>query len=77
MEPKLTFEYDKIGDILYIFKVPPYAEQESDELEDYVVARMNPETGDVEGLEILFWSKRFDDRKLLELPLTADLRIAG
>jgi len=76
MAPKLTFEYDKTGDILYITKVAPYPEQESEELDDYVIARLNPGTRDVEGVEVLFFSKRFADRKLFELPLTADLHLA-
>ncbi len=29
MEAKLTFKYDRQGDILYINKTPPYPEQES------------------------------------------------
>ncbi len=53
MAEKLVFEYDKVGDILYVTTVPPYAEQESEELQDEVVARLNPSTGAVEGLEIL------------------------
>lgn len=51
---KLTFRYDREADILYIDKLPPYAEQESEELRDEVVARLNPKTGEVENLEVLF-----------------------
>ena len=58
MEAKLTFQYDRMGDILYINKCPPYAEQESEELGDDVVARLNPKTGEVENLELLFFSAR-------------------
>jgi len=32
MEAKLTFEYDREGDVLFINKCDPYAEQESEEL---------------------------------------------
>jgi len=32
MEKNLTFQYDREADILYINTVPPYAEQESDEM---------------------------------------------
>jgi hypothetical protein len=39
----LSFEYDR-GDIHYVNKVQPYAEQDSTELDDLVVARMNPQT---------------------------------
>jgi hypothetical protein len=32
----------------------PYAEQESEELGDEVIARLNPQTGDIENIEVLF-----------------------
>ena len=37
MAEKLTFQYDREADILYINTVTPYAEQESDELEDEII----------------------------------------
>ena len=55
METKLVFKYDREGDILYINKRPPYPEQESEELGDEVIARLNPKTGEVENLEVLFF----------------------
>ena len=73
----LTFRYDREGDILYIDKCPPHAEQESEELPDEVVARLNPETGEIETLEVLFFSTRLLRNDLFELPITADLRLAG
>lgn len=75
MDTKLTFEYDREGDILYISKRPPYAEQESEELDYGVVARLNPESGEVENLEILFFSTRLLRSNLFEIPVTADLRL--
>jgi hypothetical protein len=51
MEAKLTFKYDREADILHIDKRPPYAEQESEELPDEIIARRNPDTGEVESLE--------------------------
>jgi uncharacterized protein YuzE len=69
MAPKLTVEYDRIGDILYITRVPPYPGQESEELENSIIVRLNPETNEVEGLEILFWSKRLEAGKPLDLPV--------
>lgn len=56
MEAKLTFTYDREGDILYITKCRPYAEQESEELGDEVIARFNPATGEIESLEVLFFA---------------------
>jgi uncharacterized protein YuzE len=65
MDKRLTFRYDKVGDILYIDICPPYAAQESEEIGDEVIARLNPESGEVENLEILFFSKRLSIRAYL------------
>ena len=75
MDSKLTFKYDRAADILYIDKRPPYAEQETEEFGDEVVARLNPETNEVENLEVLFFSTRLLRSDLFELPITADLRL--
>ncbi len=77
MEAKLTFRYDREADILHIDKCPPYAEQESEELPGEVIARLNPDTGEVENLEVLFFSTRLLRTDLFELPVTADLRLAS
>ena len=53
MEARLLVEYDRIGDILYLGTVSPYPEQESEELDYGVVARLNPQSGEIENLEIL------------------------
>jgi uncharacterized protein YuzE len=77
MEAKLTFKYDREADILHIDKCPPYAEQESEELPDEIVARLNPDTGEVESLEVLFFSTRLLRTNLFELPVSANLRLTG
>jgi uncharacterized protein YuzE len=77
MAEKLSFKYDRGADILYISKRPPYAEQESQELGDEVVARMNPETGEIENIEVLFFSTRLLRSDLFELPIKADLRLVA
>jgi len=77
MEAKLTFKYDREGDILYINKRSPYPEQESEELGDEVIARLNPKTGEIENLEVLFFSTRLLRSDLFELPISADLRLTG
>jgi uncharacterized protein YuzE len=76
MEAKLSFKYDREADILYIDKRPPYAEQETEELGDDVIARLNPATGEIENLEVLFFSTRLLRHDLFELPVVADLRMA-
>ncbi len=76
MEKKLTFRYDREVDILYIDKVKPYSEQETTELGDDVIARLNPITEEIENLEILFFSTRLLRTNLFDLPIAADLRLA-
>lgn len=75
MEASLKFKYDRDADILHIDKCPPYAEQESEELGDEIVARLNPKTGEVENLEVLFFSTRLLRKDVFELPVAADLRL--
>ena len=58
MDAQLTFCYDRIGDILWIEKCQPYQGQDSDDIENLVVARLNPDTDEVEGLDVLFASTR-------------------
>ncbi len=73
-EGRLAFEYDREVDILYIGNRPAYAGQETEELGDDVLARLNPETGAVEGLEVLFFSTRLLRSGAFELPIVANLR---
>jgi hypothetical protein len=73
MEKNLTLYYDRQGDILYINKLPPHPEQESEEIGEGVVARMNKVTGEIENLELLFFSTRLLRDEVLELPITANL----
>jgi len=75
METRLSFRYDRGADILHIDKCPPYAAQESEELGDEVIARINPSTHAVENLEVLFFSTRLLRSELFELPVEADLRL--
>ena len=70
----LTFQYDREADILYINTCAPYPEQESEELEDEVIARFNPATDEIENLEVLFFSTRLLRQELFQLPVSAHLR---
>ena len=69
MDSGLIFRYDPVGDILYVDAVQPYAAQESDMVDPFVVARTNPETGTVENLEILFFTERAREKSGMTLPL--------
>ena len=73
MGAKLRFEYDREGDVLYINKCDPYPEQESEELGDDVVARLNLKTGYVENVEVLFFSTRLLRKRLVRN--TGDRRV--
>jgi hypothetical protein len=77
MAQRLSFSYDREGDVLYIDTLKPYDGQQSEELGDDVIARLNPETGEIENLEVLFFSTRLLRRELFELPISADLRLAS
>lgn len=75
MKSNMTIRYDKIGDILYIDQCLPYAEQESEEIGDEIIARLNPANGNIENLEILFFSKRLQTQNIFELPIFAQLQL--
>jgi uncharacterized protein YuzE len=77
MGAKLSFKYDRDADILHIDKCPPYGEQESEELGDDVIARLNPQTGEIENLEVLFFSTRLLREEIFEVPVEAELHIAA
>jgi len=77
MEKGLIFRYDREADILYIDKRPPYGEQETEELGDEVIARINPETDEIENLEVLFFSTRLLRREMFEVPVSGHLHIVG
>lgn len=76
MAQNLTFQYDREADILYINTVAPYLEQESQELGDEIIARLNPKTRKLENLEVLFFTSRLMRRELFSLPVVAELRQA-
>jgi hypothetical protein len=75
MDAKLRFEYDREADVLYVRTRTPYAEQESEEVRDDVIARLNPDTGEVESLAVLFFSTRLLRDNRFELPVLVDMRL--
>jgi uncharacterized protein YuzE len=76
MAEKLTFQYDRGADILHINTVAPYTAQESEELGDEIIARLNPKTHKIENLEILFFTSRLLRKELFSVPVIADLKQA-
>lgn len=76
MEAQLIVEYDRTGDILYLGKTLPYPEQESEEIDYGVVARLNPQSGEIENLEILFFSARVAGGEALRLPILAEFHLS-
>ena len=77
METTLVFKYDREGAILYINKGTRYPEQESEELGDEVIAKLNPKTGAIENLEVLLFSPRLLRSDLFELPISRNFRLVG
>lgn len=75
MESRLTFRHDREADIRHIDKCPPYAGQESEELGDEVIARMNPSNDEIESLKVRFFSTRLLRSELFDIPVVADLRV--
>jgi len=73
MATRLTFRYDREGDILYTDRRPPHPDQESEELGDDVVARFDPETGEIESLEVLFFSTRLLRQDVIDIPVDITL----
>lgn len=74
---ELCFEYDQLGDVLYISKIKSYKEQDSDEIQDGVFARMNPITHEIESLEILSFKKRLLKDATFSLPILAKLTMSA
>ncbi len=74
---ELCFEYDQLGDILYISKTKSYKEQNSDEIQDGVIARMNPISHEIESLEILSFKKRLSKDASFTLPILAKLTMSA
>jgi len=70
---KLNISYDRVGDILYLETVKPYARQETTHLAPDVLGRCNPDTGEIENIEVLFFSRRAGTRRGIDLPVLARL----
>jgi hypothetical protein len=71
----MNLRLDAMGDALYLDFCTPYAEQVSEEVEEGVIARLNPTTRVVENLEILYFTKRMERGQTIKLPLVGHLRL--
>lgn len=69
MATTLNFRHDVVGDIMIIEQCRPYPEQDSDEIDAAVVGRMNPDTGEVESLEILSFTAHIISRSPVRLAI--------
>ena len=72
----MQLKYDPVSDTLYIDTCPPYNEQESDEIALGVIARSNPDTGEIENLEVFHFHKRFEQGEAFDIPVRLDMRSA-
>ena len=74
MDTKLSFDYSTTADVLCIKKCPTYRGQETEDIEDLIIARFNPDTDEIEYLEIIFVSKRIVSRDpfQLNIPVAPD-----
>lgn len=73
MGKEMKFTYDRQADILYINFIDPYPEQETEELGDDIIARLNPETGNIENMEVLFFSTRLLRNDMFSIPVTGNI----
>ena len=73
----LTIKYYGDADILTLSKCPSCQHQETEEMDDSVIAGMNPYTGEIEYLEILFFKTSMERDGKVVLPISATLRPVG
>ncbi len=74
---KMQFSLDSDADILSISKVDSYIGQESEEISDGVIVRINPNNQKIEMIEILNFSKRFSANSVFDLPIVAEFFLAS
>ena len=77
MGEKLIIRYDQIGSFLFIEVCSPYAQQDSDEIDDAVLGRFNLKTGELESVEVLFFESWLRMEGEIRIPVAAKLGIDG
>ena len=77
MGEKLIIRYDQIGSFLFIEVCSPYAQQDSDEIDDAVLGRFNLKTGELESVEVLFFESWLRMEGEIRIPVSASLGVDG
>ena len=77
MGEKLIIRYDQIGSFLFIEVCSPYAQQDSDEIDDAVLGRFNLKTGELESVEVLFFESWLRMEGEICIPVAASLGVGG
>ena len=77
MGEKLIIRYDQIGSFLFIEVCSPYAQQDSDMIDDAVVARFNLKTGELESVEVLFFESWLKMEGEIRIPVAVKLGVDG
>lgn len=71
---KLYYYYDKGADVLYLSQGKPSSRDESQEIEDDIVLRLDSKTHKVRGFTILNFTRRMKQKdKSVSLPLQMEL----
>lgn len=74
MGERLILRFDEIGSLMFIEVCAPYAEQDSNEIGESVVARFNLETGEMESVEVLFFDSWLKKKGEIRIPVSASMR---
>ncbi len=77
MGERLIIRYDQIGSFLFIEVCSPYAQQDSDEIDDAVLGRFNLKTGELESVEVLFFESWLRMEGEIRIPVAASLGLDG
>ena len=77
MGEKLIIRYDQIGSFLFIEVCSPYAQQDSNEIDDAVLGRFNLKTGELESVEVLFFESWLRMEGEIRIPVAASLGLNG
>lgn len=71
MGTSLRFEYDSVGDILYVDIAPPHDKNIMREVAEGVLLRMNLLTEGIDGLEVHGFMARLASGSVIEAPILA------